>query len=144
MVKKSKIDEIDIKILEFLEENSRIKNTKIAKALGLTEAAIRKRIEKLIKNNIIRKFTIVVDYKAFGYKNCIIGINVQKNKIFDVIKNILKTKKIKSLYISIGDHDILLEFVYKNQKDLENFIEILKKIEGVENICPAIIVDRIL
>ncbi|MEM1688147.1 MAG: Lrp/AsnC family transcriptional regulator [Nanopusillaceae archaeon] len=143
MVRKSKIDEIDIKILKILEKNSRIHNTQIAKLIGITEAAVRKRIEKLKKIGIIRKFTIELDYKALDYKTVIIGLDVQKNKIFDVIKKIPKINNLKSIYISVGDHDILLEFVYKDQNDLEKFIKIIRKIDGITDICPAILIERV-
>lgn len=143
MVRRSKIDEIDMKILKILEKNSRIQNTKIAKLLGITEAAVRKRIEKLKKMGIIRKFTIDIDYSALDYKIVIIGLDVQKNRVFDVIKNIPKIENVKSLYVSMGDHEILLEFIYKDQKELEKFIEVLKNVDGIENVCPAILIERI-
>ncbi|MEM0379526.1 MAG: Lrp/AsnC family transcriptional regulator [Nanopusillaceae archaeon] len=143
MVRKSKIDEIDLKILKILEKNSRIHNTQIAKFVGITEAAVRKRIEKLKRIGIIRKFTIELDYKLLDYKLVIIGINVQKNKLFDVIKKIPKIENLKSIYISVGDHDILLEFVYKEQEDLEKFIKIIKEIDGVTDVCPAILIEKV-
>lgn len=143
MVRKTKIDEIDMKIIGILEKNSRVSNTKISKILGLSEAAIRKRIEKLKKMNIIKKFSIIVDYSLLGYKIVIIGVDVEKNKILDVIKNIPNIENIKALYTAIGDHDLLIEFVYKDKKEIDNFIDLLKKIDGIEKVCPAIIVDRI-
>lgn len=143
MVRKSKIDEIDIKILKILEKNSRVKNTKIAEFLGITEAAVRKRIEKLKKMGIIKRFTIDIDYSILDYKIVIVGLDVEKNRIFDVIKNIPKIENIKSIFISVGDHDILLEFIYKDQKELEKFIEFLKNIDGVKDVCPAILIERI-
>jgi len=45
----SKIDENDLKILDFLKKNARTPYTIIAKDLKVSEAAVRKRIEKLIR-----------------------------------------------------------------------------------------------
>ncbi|NDB28606.1 winged helix-turn-helix transcriptional regulator, partial [archaeon] len=53
-----KLDNVDNGILNLLEENSRLKNTEIAEKLGYSEGAIRKRINKLVENNIIEKFSI--------------------------------------------------------------------------------------
>jgi len=52
------MDDTDIKILNTLRENSRTKNTEIARRVGLTERAVRARIEKLVREGVIRKFTI--------------------------------------------------------------------------------------
>ncbi|MEM1621380.1 MAG: AsnC family transcriptional regulator, partial [Metallosphaera sp.] len=56
-----KIDAKDIKILEVLKKNARTPYTMIAKDLKVSEAAIRKRIEKLTKLGVIKRFTI--DYE---------------------------------------------------------------------------------
>ena len=52
------MDETDIRILNLLRENSRKKNTDIARDVDLTERAVRARIEKLTREGVIRKFTI--------------------------------------------------------------------------------------
>jgi Lrp/AsnC family transcriptional regulator of lysine biosynthesis len=52
------MDDTDVKILNLLRENSRMKNTEIARHVSLTERAVRARIEKLTREGVIRKFTI--------------------------------------------------------------------------------------
>ena len=52
------MDDIDIKILNLLRDNSRMKNTEIARRVNLTERAVRARIEKLVRESVVRKFTI--------------------------------------------------------------------------------------
>ncbi|OGS42051.1 MAG: hypothetical protein A3K67_03275 [Euryarchaeota archaeon RBG_16_62_10] len=53
------MDDTDVRILNILRDNSRTKNTEIARQVGLTERAVRARIEKLTRDGVIRKFTIV-------------------------------------------------------------------------------------
>jgi len=52
------MDDTDTKILNLLREHSRMKNTEIARQVNLTERAVRARIEKLVREGVIRKFTI--------------------------------------------------------------------------------------
>ena len=52
------MDDIDRKILEILKENARTKYVDIGEAVGLTEGAVRRRIEKMLEAEIIVKFTI--------------------------------------------------------------------------------------
>ena len=60
------LDKFDKELLRILQDNSRLKNTDIARKLDVTEGAIRKRIQKLIDNNYIEKFTIQVNEDIFG------------------------------------------------------------------------------
>lgn len=52
------MDDTDVKILNLLRGNSRMKNTEIARQISLTERAVRARIEKLTRERIIKKFTV--------------------------------------------------------------------------------------
>ena len=54
------IDKIDEMILNILRENSRRTNVDIGNAVGLSEGAVRNRIQALIDSEIIKKFTIEV------------------------------------------------------------------------------------
>ncbi len=52
------IDGIDKRILSILRENSRARNVDVAAKVGLTEGAVRNRIEKLVAGSVITGFTI--------------------------------------------------------------------------------------
>ena len=51
-------DYYDRRILELLEQNSRISNTEISRRVGVSEGTVRRRINDLIDNGIIIRFTI--------------------------------------------------------------------------------------
>jgi len=59
-----RLDDIDYKILEILRKNGRASYTEIAKAVGLSEAAVRKRVNSMAKRGIIRRFSI--EYSVEG------------------------------------------------------------------------------
>ncbi|MHA1107225.1 MAG: Lrp/AsnC family transcriptional regulator [Promethearchaeota archaeon] len=52
------MDAIDIQILEELKRDSRKSFNVIAEGVGKTEATVRRRVNKLIEDNVIKKFTI--------------------------------------------------------------------------------------
>lgn len=52
------MDEIDVKILEILKQDSRTKYVKIAEMIGLTEGAVRRRMKNLLEQGVIRRFTV--------------------------------------------------------------------------------------
>ncbi len=59
--KQTDSDRIDVLLLEVLREDSRASNTGIATKLGLSESAVRRRIENLRASGGIRRFTVDVD-----------------------------------------------------------------------------------
>ncbi len=141
MVRKSYIDDIDNKIIKILLNNSRISNTKIAKLLNISEASVRKRIKKIIKIGIIKKFTVELNYNLLGYKRVFIGLNIDKDKMFNILEKISKNKNINNIYLTGGDHDILIDFLYSKPEELDEYIKYLQNIEGIKSVWPTIVID---
>ena len=130
-------------LLELLEENARISYTDLAKKFKVSETAIRKRIKELEKKGIIKKYKAEINYPKLGFANSIIGIDVKPEKFLYLLETLKKIKKVKSLMISSGDHQLLIEVSFDNSEDLRKFIKSIEKIEGVLKVCPSIILERI-
>lgn len=144
MVRSSYIDDLDLKILKMLTENARTPYTEIARVLGLSEAAVRKRIKKLERRGIIEKYTIKINYKLIGYKVAWVGVDIAPEKMVSVLEKISKIdSNVQGIYTSVGDHDILLEIVYNEYKELNKLVKDLERINGVIRVCPAILIEKI-
>ncbi len=139
------MDEKDRKIIELLQENSRISYTDIAKILGVTETTVRKRIAELEKRRVIKKYTIEVDPSKLGYKNVtILGMDVEPKYLLEAAKKLAELEEAKWVATSTGDHMIMAEIWTKNGEELFNLItKKISKIKGVKDLCPAIIMERI-
>ncbi len=135
------MDEKDAKILSILMKNARIPKTKIAKELNVTETAIRKRISKLEKSRIILGYKAVINYKTAGLSASLTGVDVEPDKLWEVIWKLKDIEEIKSIYLTTGDHMLMLEIVGNNVDELSKIHEKISKLEGVRRICPAVILD---
>jgi Lrp/AsnC family transcriptional regulator, leucine-responsive regulatory protein len=60
------INEIDVKILNFLQNNARETQAEIARAVGLAASAVLERIRKLETRGVIRGYTALLDAKVMG------------------------------------------------------------------------------
>ena len=60
------IDDIDAKILEILQSNSRTPNAEIARRVGLAASAIFERIRKLEERGVIQGYSTLVDPRSIG------------------------------------------------------------------------------
>ena len=134
----------NLELLKILRKNSRIPFLKIAKALGVSETAIRKRIRKLERDGIIRKYTIDVDPKKIGFEiDVFIGIDVKPEYYISTLERLKNMSEIINLYSTSGDHMFIIECWFRDTKELTKFVEALKKLEGITRVCPAIILEKI-
>ncbi len=131
-------------LLKMLQENARTPFVKIAEKLGVSEAAVRKKISSLEKNGVIKKYTVEVEPKKLGYEVvALIGIDTKPEKFVSTIETLLKKKEVRHLYSTSGDHMILIESWFRNTKELAEFVKKVEKLTGVTKVCPAIILEKI-
>jgi len=136
------LDDKDQKIIEYLIKCSRTPVSEIARSLGLSDVAVIKRIRKLEQRGVIKKYTAVVDPKKLGYNFVsVTGLDVEPDRLLEVI-NILKNKDyVKYLAITSGDHTVIANIWARNNEEFTKIINDLKNIPGVKRVCPAVILD---
>ncbi len=134
----------NLEILKILRENSRIPTIKIAKMLGVSETAVRKRIKRMEREGIIRRYTIEIDPKKIGFKvNTLIGLDTRPENYIQTLEKLKEMEEVVSLYTSTGDHMLLIECWLKDSEELTKLVKKLGAIEGVTKICPAILLEKI-
>ena len=80
MLQQTRLDIIDLRIMELLSRDSRTPYRNIASAVGIMPSAAKERINKMVSNGAIRTFVLFVNPVIFGYeKECILILrNVDK------------------------------------------------------------------
>ena len=119
------MDETDLKILRILRENSRIKYVQIAKKVGLSEGAVRRRIRKLLDENIIKKFTIETAAEVEG----IVLIKTDPTKTGEAVSKIRKMAD-KTFEVS-GDYDIAAFIQAYTIEELNKKVDEIRKLPSV-------------
>ncbi|ASA78316.1 HTH-type transcriptional regulator LrpA [Thermococcus sp. 5-4] len=139
------LDERDRVIIEMLTKDARTPFTEIAKVLGISETAVRKRVKALEEAGVIRQYTVVVDPSKLGYNLVsLTGVDTLPEKIFDVASKLKEFEFVRSVYLTSGDHMIMTEVWAKDGEDLSDIISNkIGKIEGVTKVCPAIILEKL-
>lgn len=131
-------------ILNILRANARTPFVKIAKAVGTSETAVRKKVRRLEEKGIIKKYTVELDTKKIGLPvQAIIGIDTQPEHLIGTIEKFKNMEDVIGLYAASGDHMILLEKWFENSAELAKFIQSLEKMKGVTKTCPAVILEKI-
>ena len=63
-----KLDSNDLKLIELLKQDSRASVTSIAESMGIARVTTHDRMVKLKREGIIRRYTVDIDAKAWGYE----------------------------------------------------------------------------
>ncbi len=135
---------INIKdLIKELVKDSSIKNTELAKKFNVSEAAIRKRIRELEKRGMIANYTVNINPRLCNLVFAIIGFDVKPEYYSKVMRELKRNKEILMLYSSTGDHMFMAFCLFDTIKDLDNFINQLKRIKGITRICPAILIEPV-
>ena len=122
----STMDDTDSKILNLLRDNARMKNTEIARQVSLTERAVRARIEKLVREGVIRKFTI--ETSPVGVEGIVL-IDTQVDKTISV-KDKARSMS-DSVFECSGDYDIAMRLRADTLDDLNRRVDEIRKLPGV-------------
>ena len=125
------LDELDKRIIEQLQQDGRRPYTQIGPAVGLSEAAVRQRVQRLIDSGVMQ-IVGVTDPKMVGFgRQAMIGLTVEGDTrtIADAIAAL---EEVVYVVLTAGSLDILVEVVVK---DDEHLLELLNnKIRSIEGV----------
>ena len=134
MTKKAQIDETDRTILSFLIKNARTPFLEIARACGISGAAIHQRIRKLEDAGIISGSKFTVKPKAVGFDICaFVGILLDKPNVYNnVIKELEKIPEIVECHFTTGTWALLVKiYCVDNNHLMDVLVNKMQNISGV-------------
>ena len=121
---KPKIDEIDLKIVRLLHQDSLSSAKKIADYLGLHPSTVTYRIRRLREIGVIKKFTISVDWRKLGMEVEAALLITCSPKNSQKISSVLKAmEEVIELHSLTGFSDIIAMVTLTNMDHYKDFIE---------------------
>ncbi|MEM0174362.1 MAG: HTH-type transcriptional regulator LysM [Sulfolobaceae archaeon] len=126
----AEVDEVDLKILETLKKNARTPYTVIAKDLKISETAVRKRIDKLIRLGIVKRFTI--EYELENEIKAIVMIkSTPQIPTPEISKKMIKIHGVEVVYETTGDYDIIALIRGDSIASINRTIDEIRGIQGI-------------
>jgi Lrp/AsnC family transcriptional regulator, regulator for asnA, asnC and gidA len=129
-----RFDDLDMKILSELTKDASISIPQLSKKLNINSSVLYSRIKRLMKRELIRKFTVLINESQLGINiKATVGIN-RDPKLKEPIHNeLMKTPEIRSLIEVTGRFDIILSVYTRTLEELHKVvIERIGKIEGIQ------------
>jgi Lrp/AsnC family transcriptional regulator for asnA, asnC and gidA len=129
--RQDELSDLDKRIIEHLQEDGRRPFTQIANALGVSEAAVRARTNRLVERGFLQ-IVGVADPEKLGFQQALIGIRCQPGRIVEVAESLAALPEVDYVVITAGRYDILIETVSEDNEGLLRFLdERLQRIDGV-------------
>jgi len=131
-----KLDKTDIKILEILQEDSRITSKALAVELNLSPTPVFERVKRLERDGIIRKYVALVDNKKIDLMlMTFISVSLTKHTrmyLEKFVKEVEKYPEVLECYHIAGNFDFLLKVLVKDIEAYEAFT--LTKLSTIANL----------
>jgi Lrp/AsnC family transcriptional regulator, involved in the regulation of lysine biosynthesis len=136
------IDSVDDKIIRILQSDSRKSFVEIADEIRLSESAVRRRVKNLIDNGIIKRFTI--ELYAGNKTSAITLISVSSTADTSIVSsNLMKLNGVEVIYEITGQYDIAAIIAAPTIAEINQYIDDVRKIEGVADTNTVIILKTI-
>ena len=125
------MDEKDFEIIKILDSNARTPYSKIANQTNLSIRGVSLRIERLLKENVIKKFTVTFNVNLLEFRHYIFSVSPTKSKgpiskiLLDELKNIYEVNQLWQFHNNI----LILSVFCKNAHQLELLLGKLSSLE---------------
>ncbi|ASJ15721.1 transcriptional regulator [Thermococcus chitonophagus] len=132
-----KLDKVDLQLIKILSQNSRLTYRELAEMLGTTRQRIARRMEKLKKLGVIKKFTILPDLEKLGYMYAVVLIKLKPMADVDkVVSDISDIEYVKIIEKGVGRYNLIVHIlVPKDLSGAENRVnEFLSNVKDIENV----------
>jgi len=124
------LDDIDRKILDILSKDSRLAFTDIAGRLKLSEGTVRRRVQSLLESGVIKRFTIETWEESL--KALVLVSTTPAIPTSQIAERILRLDGIDSAFEVAGQYDISVIVSGENIAAINQCIDSIRGIEGVE------------
>lgn len=125
-------DEIERQLLRELQTDARQSNVALARKVGLTEGAVRRRIDKLLKTG---KFRVVAvgDPELLGLEtHAVIGLKVELTRIEPLSAELARMRELSYVYETAGQFDLIIVGFFASNDQMRDFLtHKLARLEGI-------------
>lgn len=120
----TKIDELNWKILEKLQNNARESFANIGRSIGLTAPAVGERVKKMEDLGVLTGYHAKVSHSLTGHQlKAIITLRAFMGKLKPFLAIVDTFEEVINCYRITGNENIVMEVVLKDQFHLERFID---------------------
>ncbi len=126
------LDQSNRRIIEILQRDGRRSFTAIAREVGISEAAVRARVQRLTREGVV-SVVAVTDPLRLGFEvMALLGVQANSD-LSRVADEVSEWQETSYVVIAAGAYDLLVEVVCEDNQHLLRVVERLRAVEGVKS-----------
>ncbi|GIF05655.1 Lrp/AsnC family transcriptional regulator [Actinoplanes siamensis] len=126
------LDEINKQIIDHLQRDGRMSYATLAKTIGLSEAAVRQRVQRLLDNGLMQ-IVAVTDPLTLGFaRQAMVGLRVNGD-LREIADKLAAIPEVDYVVICAGRYDLLVELVCTDDAHLLDLLN--DKVRAIEGVC---------
>jgi|SRR5882757_7426310 len=126
----TELDDVSKGIIEQLQEDGRRPYATIGRAVGLSEAAVRQRVQRLTDSGVMQ-IVAVTDPLQLGFpRQAMVGLRTSAD-LEETADHLAEIQEVDYVVITAGSFDLITEVVARND---DHLLEILKEIRAVPGV----------
>ena len=142
------IDELDVRILERYQEDTTVAAHVIARSVGLSTAAVQRRLKRLRASGVITREVAEIRPGAVGLPvTCLVAIDLERERAADLQrfkKKMLAQPEVQQCYYVTGHADFVLVVLARSMEDYEAFTRrALLDDDNVKSFVTMVAMDRV-
>jgi len=137
-------DQVTKRILAILEQNARTSYTQIAKRLGVSETSVRNRVKALLKEGVLKGFTVRTCPEKLGKAiTAMVGVDIGGETTPEITDKLANIKEVSDLYVITGEFDLLLRVICENISRLDEILEEIRSHDFVEGTRTFVVLRKV-
>ena len=127
------LDEVSKRIVEQLQDDGRRPYASIAASVGLSEAAVRQRVGRLIKSGVVQIVAVTNPLQLGFTRQAMIGVRVDGH-LDPVVDAISALVEVSYVVVTAGSFDVMVEVVCEDDEHLLRVLnDRIRTIDGVRS-----------
>jgi len=136
------ISEKDQQVLALLRENARATTTELAKSLGLSRSTVQKRLERMEDTGVIEGYTVQLSSAYLDQEiKAHVSITVEPRMTSEIIESMKPLPGVRAIYSVSGPFDMIAEIAAMSVRELDDIIDEIIDIKGVERTVSSVILS---
>ncbi len=128
------LDQYDIDILKKLEMDGKIPFSQIAEDLKISNTMVHQRVNRLKRDGILQRHSIIIDEKKLGYEwGAFSGVTIsESSNTYEIIEALKQIPEVTECYHISGAYTLFVRIIAKNNEHMRDIL--YNKIENIKGV----------
>ena len=137
-----KMDNLNRKLVAVLSEDARTSTSEIARLLGVSRSTIQSRIDRLLRDGVIERFTVDLasDYESRLVKAHVL-IKVDQALTGRTQASLQKLTQITAIYAVSGEYDMIAIVAAESTRELNQLLDGIAALNGIVRTTSSVVLE---